>query len=125
MAKYSRKDRERDPDSKGWVYLIQAESVGLVKIGHTSLRTPLKRVSDLQSGSPVELLFLAAFVGDRRDEKKTHLRFSKLRNHGEWFRWDNEIWEYFDERCEFKDKRWRDLKDWQKRIIPNYAAAND
>lgn len=67
------------------VYLIAADSSGLVKIGQ-AVDVP-HRLMNLQSGSPVRLYLLATFEGhDGRElEKHLHRELAAQRQHGEWF----------------------------------------
>ncbi len=71
--------------STGWVYFIQAESIGLIKIGWTASR-PLIRLSMLAVGSPVNLTLLGVSPGNPDLERQTHGRFRADRERGEWFR---------------------------------------
>lgn len=72
---------------ESFVYFIQADVVGLVKIGCTV--SPYKRFNELKNASPVRLrlLKLLRVHGKSRDvEAEFHRRFAHLRAHGEWFR---------------------------------------
>lgn len=66
-----------------WVYFIQGESGGLVKIGVAN--DPEKRRVELQRTSPVPLKILARERGGTARERDLHLQFADLRAHGEWF----------------------------------------
>jgi hypothetical protein len=70
----------------GYVYLVWAKGTDMYKIG--SAGYPAKRLSQLQTGSPVELELVAEkeFEDHERQEKLMHEKWSKLRSHGEWFR---------------------------------------
>lgn len=68
-----------------WVYFIQGENSGLIKIGKSD--KPDARISDLQAGSPVRLNLIGV-VYDRSAgelERNLHKVFANLRRHGEWF----------------------------------------
>jgi excisionase family DNA binding protein len=67
----------------GFVYFIQAESGGLIKIG-TAL-DPLVRLINLQSGSPLRLVILGCLRGGRTLEQALHREFAGQRQHFEWF----------------------------------------
>lgn len=71
------------PTSSGFVYVIGAESSRVVKIGFAV--DPSRRLTHLQTGSPVRLAILAALPGSRTFEAKLHKVFKDLRKHGEWF----------------------------------------
>jgi len=66
-----------------FVYFIQAESGGPVKIGHSV--DPGQRLSQLQSSSPYKLVIRAVIPGDRAKEREFHHLFHKQRIRGEWF----------------------------------------
>jgi len=67
----------------GFIYFIQSENKGLIKIGFTGDLS--KRIKLLQNMSPVKLKLIASQKGSINDEKKLHQRFKKYRAHGEWF----------------------------------------
>lgn len=76
------------------VYFIQAESGGPIKIGYTSdIRT---RVSSLSASSPTPLRVLATVPGGAAVERSLHLRFRRLRQHGEWFTPDADLIAYIE-----------------------------
>lgn len=70
---------------KGSVYVVQASDSGYYKIGYTST-SPSQRLSQLQTGNPVQLSLLGSFpcVG-RSTEKLLHKHFAASRMSGEWF----------------------------------------
>jgi len=77
-------DKPTDEKMKGFIYFIQGECGGPIKIGYT---TDLKaRLKTLQTGYPDRLELLFAFPGNPEDEKKTHERYGEYRLQGEWFR---------------------------------------
>ncbi len=78
---------------KSMIYFISGG--GLIKIGVTT-NLP-NRVVELQIGSPVLLTVLATIPGDAATEHKLHTKFSKHRNHGEWFNASPEIYQYIKE----------------------------
>ncbi|MFH8692634.1 GIY-YIG nuclease family protein [Streptomyces anulatus] len=67
----------------GQVYVIGSPGSHFVKIGFS--KTPQKRLSTLQIGSPVPLTLLATFEGGRDLETSLHRHFASCRRHGEWF----------------------------------------
>ncbi len=80
------------------IYFIQAGNLDIVKIGVTSNRVGL-RLSHLQVSSWEELKILGSFLCERSEEHKIHMRFSKDRIRGEWFRLTGEISEFIREKC--------------------------
>jgi len=71
------------------VYFIQAESGGLVKIG---IASNLKsRFQGIQNMCPVKLRVLGWMEGYVELERQLHQRYSALRMHGEWFRWEEPL----------------------------------
>lgn len=66
-----------------FVYFVQAGDDGPVKIGLA--KEPLRRVSSLQTGSPVPLRLRHVVPGDHALERALHRRFAEARVAGEWF----------------------------------------
>ena len=69
--------------NRSWVYFIQAENGGPIKIGHSSV--PSMRLDALQTGCPEPLRLRLEVPGTRADEADLHALFRDLRQHGEWF----------------------------------------
>lgn len=72
------------------IYFIQAKTPdgrGPIKIGYTASTAPSdrRRIDDLQTGCPYELVVLRFLPGTRREEKALHKRFADFRMRGEWF----------------------------------------
>jgi hypothetical protein len=55
-----------------------------IKFGYTVDIT--KRLSSLQTGSPLQLGLLAADAGTRGNERFIHKALASYRTHGEWFK---------------------------------------
>jgi hypothetical protein len=66
-----------------FVYFIQSGTSGPVKIG--LFKTPIQRVSKLQTGNPRELILRHVIPGDRSVEDELHDRFKAACIRGEWF----------------------------------------
>jgi hypothetical protein len=67
------------------IYYLQAvDAIGLIKIGCSDDLGD--RLSHLRGSSPVGLNLLATETGGRYEENMLHLKFSELKDHGEWFR---------------------------------------
>lgn len=68
------------------LYFIKAQGCDLIKIGVST--RPIKRVSSLQTGSPLILTLDSYVVGAGVYEKPIHDRLSSLglHSHGEWFK---------------------------------------
>jgi hypothetical protein len=67
----------------GYVYWVGPQDRGPVKIGWA--RNPHKRVSELQTGHPEELVVLALIPGSRSNERNIHRELASSRIRGEWF----------------------------------------
>lgn len=69
----------------GYVYFIEAEESGLIKIGRAA--DPGRRLAAMQTGSaePLRLLRTIATDDDKTLERTFHRRFAGSRHHGEWF----------------------------------------
>jgi Meiotically up-regulated gene 113 len=72
--------RLRDPT---FIYFIQSGEHGPIKIGYSN--KPARRVPELQTGNPDELLLRHIIPGDLMVERKLHERFEPARIRGEWF----------------------------------------
>lgn len=68
----------------GFVYFVQAERTGLIKIGYTGALE--KRLDSLRGGSAERLELLGHLRATRSLEYQLHSRFAAARLHGEWFR---------------------------------------
>lgn len=72
--------RER---ARRWVYFIQGEAGGPIKIGIS--RDVERRRNELQRAERQPLKVLATIEGTMKDESALHQRFAAHRLHGEWF----------------------------------------
>lgn len=79
----------------GFVYFIQAEAGGLIKIGFATDVTG--RLDTLQTGSPVKLVVVGSMPGVIQDESGLHERFAHLRRHGEWFESADDLLRFIEE----------------------------
>ena len=80
---------------KSFVYFIQSERGGLIKIGFA--QSPKARLRDLQIGCPVRLRILATVPGGCAEENALHFRFERARAHGEWFKPVQELLDHIRE----------------------------
>ena len=78
-----------------YLYFIQQGAGGEVKIGIAD--DPERRMKELQTGNPKQLLLLGKFDGARLSERLLHRRFGLLRSHGEWFHPDPALLVYIEE----------------------------
>lgn len=87
----------------GFIYFIQGESGGSVKIGYaTDIE---KRIKTLQTGFPETLVILKTYPGDTSDEAGIHEEFKEFRLRGEWFKPDVlELADTTVEKVQKKDK---------------------
>ena len=76
---------EKSPQPPGYVYFVQPQSGGRIKVGTSSRKALDRRMSEISVGSPEPLVLLG--VVDRKEfpEKSLHRRFAEHRRHGEWF----------------------------------------
>lgn len=70
--------------SDQFVYFIQADQDGPIKIGFTSDK-PEKRLSQLQTGNASALKLLGAINAPASRERQFHAELSEWRLQGEWF----------------------------------------
>lgn len=69
----------------GYVYFIEAEESGLIKIGRAA--NPIRRLAAMQTGSaePLRLARTIRTDDDKHLERELHRRFAADRVRGEWF----------------------------------------
>jgi hypothetical protein len=90
------------------VYFVQAETLGLIKIGVANQAS--RRFVSLQADSPDPLRLLGIMTCENHGalEFTLHLRFAHLRVRGEWFRPDPELLAFIEENVIDEDERqWR------------------
>jgi hypothetical protein len=85
---------KREPPEFRYVYFIESESLGMVKIGLAD--NPRRRLRELQVGSPDKLNLRGVLLLDDAPgyEASMHLRFAEERSHGEWFRKTDRLEEF-------------------------------
>lgn len=76
-------------NKKGFVYYIQEEMDGNIKIGWSE--DPLKRLSEHQTSNSRELRMLVYVKGDKDYEKEIHRKFQSSKTTGEWFKPDKRL----------------------------------
>ncbi|MGI9485427.1 MAG: GIY-YIG nuclease family protein [Geminicoccaceae bacterium] len=76
-------------DKEAWIYFIQAECGGPIKIGWT--QDIDRRVKDMQAVNPFTLIVIGKFRGMLADERRLHDKFALSRLHGEWFEPTDEL----------------------------------
>lgn len=74
------------------VYFLYAKKAKRIKIGYSN--NPKKRICAIQTSSPEKLIQLAVLKGERELEQAIHVRFHYLRENGEWFRAEKELFEW-------------------------------
>lgn len=79
----SLKDCTRKWNQENWIYFIQANTGGPVKVGYA--RSVNRRLNALQGASPARLLVVAQIPGAMADEKRLHAKLQPERVRGEWF----------------------------------------
>lgn len=85
LHRWEERNGERELVRECWVYFIQGDDGGPIKIGRTE-NWPGFRVADLQCGYPFGWLRCVGVLrGPIGLEKQLHRRFHKHRMRGEWF----------------------------------------
>jgi len=79
---------------KNFVYFIQGEDGGPIKIGTS--KNVENRLHALQTGFPHKLVVLAVIKGNDRIERGLHYKFKNYRLSGEWFKPAEELLEYIN-----------------------------
>jgi hypothetical protein len=74
---------------KGFVYFVQSDRGGPIKIGWASHVEG--RLVAMQAHCPFRLVVLAAACGSMGDEIELHYEFAHLHSHGEWFRPESDL----------------------------------
>lgn len=72
--------------SYGFVYLIACQGINRVKIGYSA--DPNKRLKELSTGAPGQLVLLATWRGTQKHEAMLHKHLDKYRSQLEWFEID-------------------------------------
>jgi hypothetical protein len=67
----------------GRVYFVVCRHAAMVKIGWS--QQPARRLSDLQTGSPLPLVLAGSFAGTKWDETNVHREVWQDRSHREWY----------------------------------------
>jgi T5orf172 domain len=96
VAAPSIKELQNAPAVLGLVYFLMADSVNLIKIGHTS-RKLHKRIAAILGASPVPLRGLGVIRGEVEVEQALHEKFSAHRAHYEWFNAHEELLAFIKE----------------------------
>lgn len=78
---------QRPIPPRQYVYAIQGAALAPVKIGTS--RNPLKRLQQLQTGTPDDLNLLHVIPGDQQTERELHVWFAEWQHRDEWFCGDN------------------------------------
>jgi hypothetical protein len=79
----------------GFIYFIQGQSGGAVKIGYTT--DVFKRLKGLQTGHPDTLIIRCCIPGNPNDETNYHHRFASCKLKGEWFKPTDELMAHINE----------------------------
>ena len=73
----------------GYVYFIQGENGGAIKIGYSE--DVNKRIETLQTGYPDKLILLGKIYGTYEIETKIHEELREYNLKGEWFKPENKV----------------------------------
>lgn len=79
----------------GFVYFIQGENGGAIKIGFS--KNPDSRLRELQTSYPDMLKILCLVPGSYKAEKEYHENFKDIRLNGEWFKPTKELLKEIEE----------------------------
>lgn len=79
------------------IYFIQERAGGPIKIGYSV--NPKKRLAEIQTSHPQRLMLLATMDGGRSEELELHRRFGRFRTQGEWFKDDQELLRFIQEKA--------------------------
>lgn len=71
------------------IYLIICHKTRNCKIGYS--KDPIKRLHQLQTGSPNVLSLYGTIEGDMNKEKQLHKKFQQYSQSGEWFKYNFDI----------------------------------
>jgi hypothetical protein len=101
------------------IYFVAAEHTNLVKIGTTYDGHYRERMGSLRTMSPVKLTCLGVMAGGEDVESELHWRFRHLRQHGEWFTYDESLRAFVEENTdeppsESRLPRWPPKPHWFK-----------
>ena len=114
--------------SDGFVYFIQEEESGNIKIGFSE-KHPKGRLKDFQTGNSNKLILLGYIEGTYEDESNLHREFYEERGNGEWFepspRLNDRIKELLEESLEDKKSEIEDLNQVNEEetdITPDYGG---
>ena len=80
---------------ESFLYFIEAVNTGFIKIGRSA--NPERRLLQLSTGSPNELVLVGKVSGGSTVESDIHGKFMHLRNRGEWFQYSSELKEFIKE----------------------------
>lgn len=88
--------RDIAPDVRGYVYFIQHETGGLIKIGISE--NPERRLKGFNANShDPRYRILATASGGRMLEEALHQKFAGARAHGEWFKPHKRLLKYISD----------------------------
>jgi hypothetical protein len=68
---------------KDYLYFIQSDRTGMIKIGRS--KDPNKRLKQLQTGNANKLKLISSFKGMGWREKLIHEKLNRWSEEGEWF----------------------------------------
>lgn len=80
---------------ESFLYFIEALQTGFIKIGRS--KDPERRLSQLSTGNPSELVILGKISGGLELEAELHKIFTHLRKRGEWFKVSDELRSFIKE----------------------------
>ena len=85
------------------LYLLNAKGTCFYKIGITKKNIE-KRISNLQTGCPYKLTLILEIEGNNDTEKELHNEYQNFKEHGEWFKFEDDEIKYVIQYIKSKDK---------------------
>ena len=118
QQKVSTSPPEEPKSEEGYVYYIQEELDGNIKIGWSN--DPIKRLQEHQTSNSRELRMLVYVKGSQEYEREIHRKFQSSKTTGEWFKPDKRLLVHIEkERSKFFEivqKLSTDYDDLKNRI---------
>lgn len=87
--------KPKKKNTKIYVYLMRSNLTGYLKIGISGNPKKRKRTLETAQGGKIDIINM--FLGDQEIESLLHKRFSKYREEGEWFQYNENIIESFND----------------------------
>jgi hypothetical protein len=104
------------------VYFLLGEKTRLIKIGKTIKSNVFARMDSFKLHSPDKLGLLGIISNaEGAEEKKIHIKFACLRDHGEWFRESEELLKFIKIHCDITIE---DLRAARSKRLPKAKSKS-